>query len=292
MMKKLTFVLVLVFLVFLSMAATGSLLAEEIKFPRISQKASVSQTIGLTEVTAAYHRPGVKSRVIWGELVPYDKVWRTGANEATTISFSHDVTVDGNKLAAGTYGLFTIPGKEEWTFIFSKQSDIWGTYAYKEDQDVLRIKVKPASIPHCEWMSFRFSDLAEGSAKVNLDWEKLTVGFTVTVETQKIVLKDIEKTLGRYWVSPYSSAEYAFNNEMFDKAKEWIGLSTDIKVNYWNMLLKAKIYKKTAKTKEETMQAVEILEKANLLIKDLPERQKKFATEGEKLLKEWKSKKK
>ncbi len=291
-MKKLTITLVFVFLVFLSMTTFGNLMAEEIQFPKISQKASVSQTIGLTDVTITYHRPGVKGRVIWGDLVPYDKLWRTGANNATTISFSHDVTVEGNKLPAGTYGLFTIPGQEEWTFVFSKQSDIWGAYGYKEDQDVLRIKVKPASIPHCEWMRFCFSDLSENAAKVNLEWEKLTVGFTVNVETQKMVLESIEKTLGRYWVPPYYSADHAFKNKMLDKAKEWIDMSTAIKVSYWNMLLKAKIYKEMAKTKMDTKEAIKILEKANLLIKDLPEGQKQYATEGEELLKEWKSKKK
>lgn len=280
----------LVCVVCLSMVIAGTLGAQELKFPRVSQGATVSQTIGLSDVTITYHRPGVKGRVIWGELVPYDKVWRTGANEATTIKFSTDVMVEGNKLAAGTYGLFTVPGKTEWTFIFSKQADIWGTFGYKEDQDVLRVKVKPAEAPHCEWMRFGFADLTEDSARVVLHWEKLMVSFTVKVDTKGTIVKNIEKTLGRYWVPPFQAAGYAFNNEMLDKAKEYVNTSVTVKETYWNMLLKAKIYKKMAKTKKEVNEAIKILEKANMLINDLSENQKQYAEEGPKLLQEWKKK--
>lgn len=288
-MKKLTFMLVL--LVCLSMLTVGSLWSQDLKFPRPSPKATVMQTIGLTDVTITYHRPGVKERVIWGDLVPYDKVWRTGANEATTIEFSGDVMIEGTKVAAGKYGLFTIPGKDEWTFIISKQADIWGAMAYKEAEDVLRLKAKPAKAPHCEWMNFAFVGLTDASAKVVLRWEKLMVSFTVTVDTQTVLLKKIEKTLGRYWVSAYYAADYALKKEMLDKAKEWADLSTSLKKSYWNMLLKAKIYKKLAKTKKDIKGAVKILEEANMLIKDLRENQKKYAEEGPKLLEEWKKKK-
>jgi hypothetical protein len=276
---------------FFSAVTAGFLWSQDLKFPRVSQGASISQTIGLADVTITYHRPGVKGRVIWGDLVPYDKVWRTGANEATTIEFSRDVMVDGNKLAAGTYGLFTIPGKTEWTFIFSKQAKIWGSIGYKEEEDVLRVKVKPAVAPHCEWMQFMFADLKEDSAGVILHWEKLMVGFTVSVDTKGMVLGNIEKTMGRYWVSPYYAADFAYKGEMYDKAKGWIDMSVALKRSYWNMLLQAKIYKKLAKTKKEVKEAVKILEKAVILIKDIPERNKPFADEGPKLLEEWKGKK-
>ena len=287
-MKKIA--LSLTILVCLSLVTTGSLWAEELKFPRVSPKASVTQTVGLTEVTVTYHRPGVKERVIWGDLVPYDKVWRTGANNATTIEFDSDVMIEGNKVAAGKYGLFTIPGKTEWTFIISKQSDLWGAMGYKEEEDVLRVKVKPAEAPHCEWMRFGFAELTDSSAKLYLHWEKLMAGFTITVDTRAMVLKSIEKTVGRYWVSAYYAANYAFKEEMLDKAKEWVILSTSLKKSYWNMLLKAKVYKKSAKTKKEIKEAIKILEEANMLIKDLPENQQKYAEEGPKLLEEWKKK--
>ncbi|HLP49231.1 MAG TPA: DUF2911 domain-containing protein [Candidatus Kapabacteria bacterium] len=287
-MKKTT--LVLVVLVFAGILTAG-LWAQEIKFPNVSQKASVTQTIGLTDVTINFYRPGVKGRVIWGELVPYDKVWRTGANNATTIEFSSDVVIEGNKLAAGKYAIFTIPGKDEWVFIFSKQADIWGDYGYKESEDVLRIKVKPEEAPLCEWMMFVFGDLTEDSAKVMLRWEKLMVGFTVKVDTKGIILNNIEKAMEGYGMASYRSASYAFKNEMLDNAKKWVDISVDIKPMYWSMLLKAKIYKKMAKTKKEEAEAIKTLEKAILLGKELPEEQQSYVEDGKKLLQEWKGKK-
>ena len=125
------------------LAATTPALAQ-LELPRVSPKATVSQTVGLTDVTITYCRPSVRGRTIWGGLVPYDEVWRTGANEATTITFTDDVTIDGNKLPAGTYGLFTVPGKDEWTVVFNKGAKQWGAYEYKQDQDALRIKVEAA----------------------------------------------------------------------------------------------------------------------------------------------------
>ena len=156
---------------------------------RISPKASVSQTIGFTEVTISYSRPGVKNRNIWGGLVPYDKVWRTGANEATKITFSKDVTIDGNKLPAGSYAFFAIPTPQEWTLIFNKVSDEWGAFTYNETQDALRIKVKPVANNFHEWLEYTFSDMKvqkagmKNSAVINLVWEKLRVPFKVEAET-------------------------------------------------------------------------------------------------------------
>jgi hypothetical protein len=274
-------------LLVLVLALFSGLWGEDLKFPRVSPGAEVSQTIGLTDVKIVYHRPGVKGRVIWGELVPYDKVWRTGANEATTIEFSSDVMIGDNKLAAGTYGLFTIPGKDEWTIIFSKQNKIWGAMGYKEEQDALRVKVKPASAPHCEWMQFQFVDLHEGSAKVNLHWEKIMVSFTIKVDTRGALVKNIEKTLDSYWLTPYYAANYAYHNEMIDKAKEWVKSSLSIEKNYFNMLLKAQIHKKLAKTKKETREAIKILEEALKLSETLPKHQQGYVKTGKALLEEW-----
>jgi len=285
-MKKLT----LIFLI-LALGLFSIQWAQDVQFPRPSPKAKVFQTIGLTDVEIIYSRPGVKDRVIWGELVPYDKIWRTGANEATTIEFSNDVMIEGNKLAAGKYALFTIPGKSEWTFIFSKQANLWGTGGYKQEEDALRVKVKPMEAPFCERMHFKFADVKDDSAKVILHWEKLMVGFGITIETKAAVLKSIENAMGRFWVTPFRAANYAFENEMLDKAKEWINSSTALKEIYWNMLLKAKIYKKLAKTKQETKDAVKILEKALLLGKQLPKEQQQYVEEAKKLLTEWTGKK-
>ncbi|MCU0286924.1 MAG: DUF2911 domain-containing protein [Acidobacteria bacterium] len=282
--------LVLVVLLFVGPLTTG-LWAQEIKFPAVSPKASVTQTIGLTDVTINYYRPGVKGRVIWGDLVPYDKVWRTGANNATTIEFSTDVMIEGNKLAAGKYALFTIPGKDEWVFIFSKQVDIWGDYGYKEGEDVLRIKVKPEEAPYCEWMMFAFGNLSEDSAKVMLHWEKLMVGFNISVDTKGLLLNSIDKYMENCAMSAHRSANYAFRKEMLDSAKKWIDISVSIKPVFWSMLLKAKIYKKIAKTKKEDTEAIKILESAIPLGKDLPADQQSYVEDAKKLLQEWKGKK-
>src|SRR5262245_21834662 len=168
----------------------------QLKLPRPSQKGSVTQTIGLTDVTLTYSRPGVKGRVIWGDLVPYDKVWRTGANEATTISFTKDVTIDGKALPAGTYSLHTIPGKTTWTVIFNKKAEQWGSYEYDQAQDALRIQATPSTGPSQEWMGFSFPDVKTDSARCELAWEKLRVGFMIGTDTTNQALADIRKALG------------------------------------------------------------------------------------------------
>ncbi len=156
---------------------------------RVSPKAEVEQTIGLTDVTISYSRPGVKGRKIWGGLVPYDKVWRAGANEATKITFSTDVTVNGKKLPAGSYGFFVIPTPKEWTVIFNKVADQWGAFQYNEAEDAYRFKVTPKTADYHEWLEYTFSDMkvdakGENSAVINLVWEKLKVPFTVTTDVK------------------------------------------------------------------------------------------------------------
>jgi hypothetical protein len=158
--------------------------------PRPSPKASVMQTIGTAEVMITYSRPAAKGRVIWGDLVPWDKIWRAGANEATTFAVSQDVTIDGQKLGAGTYSLHAIPAKAEWTVIFNKDAKQWGSYNYKEADDALRIKVKPEAGEMKEWLTFSITPVAPDAAKVTLAWEKLRVSFTVrTAEAPKAPAK-------------------------------------------------------------------------------------------------------
>ena len=150
---------------------------------RVSPKASVMQVVGLTEVKINYSRPGVKKRTIWGELVPYNKVWRAGANEATVISFDSDVLIEGKKLPAGKYSFFAIPTKDEWTLIFNKVSEQWGAFEYNEAEDALRITIKPKGNGFQEWLTYSFTDydVKSQSAVINLEWEKLKVPFKVKV---------------------------------------------------------------------------------------------------------------
>lgn len=149
---------------------------------RVSPKAEVMQQVGFTEVLINYSRPGVKGRTIWGKLVPYDAVWRAGADEATKIIFSTDVTIEGKKLKKGSYSFFAIPGKNEWTIIFNKVADQWGAFEYNESEDALRIKVKTEKSNWQEWLSYTINKASDTSAVIRLEWEKIKVPFKVEVK--------------------------------------------------------------------------------------------------------------
>ena len=152
------------------------LMAQDDKSSRPSPPAKVSEKVGNTTITIDYSQPSVKGREIWGGLVPYGKVWRTGANEATTFETSADIKVEGESLKAGKYALFTIPEADEWTFLFNSVPDQWGSFNYDDSKDVLKIKVKPKMVNQfTEKMTFAISE----DGLVNLSWEKLVVGFKI-----------------------------------------------------------------------------------------------------------------
>ena len=142
---------------------------------RKSKNGKVEGTINGVNVTLEYGRPKVNGRTVWGDLVPYDKLWRTGADEATTIAVDKDVNIEGKKLAAGTYSLFTVPGKAEWTIVFNKVAKQWGAYRYDKGQDALRVNVKPAAAEHVEELTFEIK-----GNNVVLRWEKLSIPFSVS----------------------------------------------------------------------------------------------------------------
>ena len=171
--------------------ALPSAFAQGAKIPA-SLKASVTQRLGTdVDITIVYSRPGVKGRKIWGELVPFGLApgnkysnnkpypWRVGANENTTIEFNKDVLVEGKPLPAGKYGIHMIPSEKEWTIIFSKKNDAWGSFGYNQEEDALRVTVTPVKAPHQEWMMFGFDDLAGTSATAYLHWEQLKVPFNI-----------------------------------------------------------------------------------------------------------------
>ena len=155
--------------------------AQNDKKVRISPKAAVIQTVGFTEVGIDYNRPGVKERVIWGGLVPYNKVWRAGANEATKFTFSTDVIINGKTIKAGSYSFFAIPTDEKWTLIFNKVADQWGAFEYNEAEDAMRFDVTPEEGSMQEWLAYTITKTSKNSAVVKLEWEKLKVPFTIDV---------------------------------------------------------------------------------------------------------------
>ena len=152
---------------------------------RPSPRAAIMQAIGATEVSITWGRPQVNKREVWGKLVPYNRVWRTGANEATNITFSTDVLIEGQKLAAGTYALSTIPTENEWTITFNKVANQWGAFYYNPEFDALRVKVKPLAAEHEEYLSYSFESLSPTSAQIVIRWEKMKVPFKVELEPVK-----------------------------------------------------------------------------------------------------------
>lgn len=206
------------------------------RIPRTSQGALIKQIVGLSDVTISYHRPGVKGRAIWGGLLPYDEIWRVGANEPTLISFSDPVSVNGKSLKAGTYRLLVVPRTQEWSLIFNSETKNWGT-VYDSTFDVLTLSVKPMSGPHEEWMSFSFTDLTPSSATVTIAWEKIRLPFTVEFNT----MGKIESAVGD-WRLLNSAARFAMNEKGAEaKAMEWVDRSIAIEKNGSNLRTKAEI---------------------------------------------------
>jgi len=230
--------------------ATSAFAQQQMRTPRPSPSASLTQTVGITDITIKYSRPGVKGRGIWGALVPYDKVWRTGANEATTISFSDDVSINGQNLSKGTYSLHTIPGASEWTFIFNSVADQWGSYSYDAAKDVLRVKAKPERAEFREWMGFEVPELTTDTAKIALRWENLSVPFTVDTKSTERTMAQLRGAMNPDWRTPYMAANFAFENKGIatdQELSDWLDSSLRANENIANLWLKARFLERTGK---------------------------------------------
>jgi hypothetical protein len=237
------------------LALTAAAARADVATPRVSPNATVTQTIGITDFTVTYSRPGVKSRTIWGDLVPYDKPWRTGANDATTFTTTDDITVAGQPLKAGKYSFFTIPTRGDWTIIFSTQHDLWGAYEYDPAKDALRVTVTPTAADHEEWMRFSFENLTPNSAELVLRWEKLQVAVPIGVKVNDIVLAKARTELAAAkaddWRNPLRAAQFCFDNGVaLDEGAKWLDQSLAIKKGYSNQSLKARWLAKDGKTKQ------------------------------------------
>jgi hypothetical protein len=228
----------------------------QMPIPQPSPKAMVSQTIGITDVTVSYHRPSVKNRKVWGDLVPFSEVWRAGANENTTISFSDPVKVEGRDLPAGTYGLHTIPTEGSWTVVFSKNSTSWGSFFYKESEDALRVTVKPQPADLEEMLKYEFDMATNNSAVVKLRWEKLQVPVKVEVDTKAIVLANARNSYlrglaGFSWQGFYQAAAYCLQNNInLDEALTWSDKSVSLNENGTNLYVKASLLDRLGRNTE------------------------------------------
>lgn len=238
-MKKLT--------IFLALVLSFAIGQAQISVPQPSPLAKINHKIGLTDFTVSYSRPSVKNRKIFGELVPYDQLWRTGANAATSIQFTDDTKFEGQLLRAGKYVLFAIPGNDSWTIVINKDTALWGIDGYKEENDALRFKVKTKQLPNkIETFTIDFNDLTNNSANLNLSWENTQVSVKIEVDVDSKVMEQIrEKILQSKDVSAttyYQAARYYFDtNRDLIKALEWVNASLSKEEKYWVMTLKSRI---------------------------------------------------
>ncbi|HTX19544.1 MAG TPA: DUF2911 domain-containing protein [Bacteroidota bacterium] len=232
----------------------------QMKSYQLSPAASLSQTVGLTDISVTYHRPGVKGRVIWGELVPYDKVWRAGANEATTVTFSDDVIVGGKQLKAGTYGFFVLPRKEgDWALILNAEGKQWGAFRYDSTKDVVRVPVKPEAAPNEERLSYSFEDLTGNSVNLVLRWEKVSVALPIDANTEANFTRAIKAAAAQQWQAYNNYAQYCLDTKTnWEKGMDAVEKSISLNQNPGNLRMKAELLAQGGKVKE----AIETAEKA------------------------------
>jgi len=230
----------------LLIAAMCSAQSTQLDLPLQSQGAKVTQTIGITDITINYHRPLANNRKIFGGIIPYGQVWRAGANQNTTITFANDVTIDGKPLAAGTYGLHMIPTEGDWTVIFSKQHDAWGSFTYKESEDALRVTVKPQPTGFHNALTYDFDQLQPDSAVVVMSWDKLAVPFKVHVDVNKVVEASLHnqlRGLSQYtWDGWDDAATYLVDNKIdLDEALKYENNSIQNEDRFENEMTKSRI---------------------------------------------------
>lgn len=216
-----------------------------LNLPDTSQEARVTQRIGITDITIDYHRPLVSGRKIFGGLVPYGQVWRAGANKNTVIEFTDAVSLEGQPLPKGTYGLHLIPGETSWVVIFSRNSTSWGSFSYDETEDALRITVRPQAIENHEALSYDFDDPKPNSAIITMRWEKVSVPFKVEVDTGEIVEQSLQNQLrGRVqfeWQAWMEAANYLLNNNLnAEEAAKYADHSIAIEDRFENEMTKAR----------------------------------------------------
>lgn len=252
----------------LSAALAGGMFisqAQPVKTPSASTSQTVKQEFALGSIELSYSRPNMKGRKIFGDLVPYNAVWRTGANAATTLTFSDEVTIGGTKVPAGKYGLLTIPGASEWTVIISKQTDVTAPAAYKQDQDVVRVKAPVAQLPFSiETFSIMFSNVKSNSVELGMMWDQSYVAVPISMDVDSKVMAQIDNAMNKD-NKPYFQAAmyYMDNNKDLNKAAEWLDKATAQQPNaFWVWHQKANCLAKLGKKSDAVAAANKSLELA------------------------------
>ncbi|PIQ21743.1 MAG: hypothetical protein COW65_07225 [Cytophagales bacterium CG18_big_fil_WC_8_21_14_2_50_42_9] len=264
----------------------------QLRLPQVSPQAVIQQTIGLTDIKIIYHTPGVKGREIWGKLVPYGQVWRCGANEATLISFTDNVKINGEPLLAGTYSLFTLPESAgKWQVIFNRDTTLWGSEKYDAAKDALRVPMQSQATSFHETLQYAFSDIQPKSGKLNLAWEKLSLSFNIAVEPFAKALSYLKADLAQVkpddWSAYAQASEYLVqNNTEHELALSWINKSLTIKDTFYNNWVKAQLLAQ----KEEYLEAINLTKKAIKLGQSDPANFSPLAALMERSVEEWRVK--
>ncbi len=259
--------------------------AQQLKTPQPSTSQTIKQDFGLGTIELSYSRPNMKGRKIFGDLVPFNDVWRTGANSATTLTFTDDVTIGGTKIAPGKYGLLSIPSATEWTLIITKQTDVTSPAAYKQENDVVRVKVKPVMLPkNVETFTATLANITNSSCDLQLSWEKTLVSLKITTEVDSKVMAQIAEAMKTEKPPYYSAAVYyADNGKDLNQALVWFEKAVEQSPNaYWVHYQRAKALAKAGKKAE----ALESSKKSMQLAKE--QKNNDYVKLNEKLQKELK----
>lgn len=212
------------------------------ELPQPSPLARTEQRVGVTDFAIEYSSPGVKDRKIWGELVPYDELWRTGANAATKLEASRDFRFGGVDVPAGTYALYTIPGKKTWTVLLNKNADASGTRGYDKSLDVARVEVEPQSADNRERMTFLFADTTDDSTRLDLEWAGKRISVPIEVDTAAHANANIDAALADAWRPHFAAARYLLQNDGdLETALGYANTSVAVQPTWWNTWVKAQI---------------------------------------------------
>jgi Protein of unknown function (DUF2911) len=245
---------------FLTLSAAVAHAAVEL--PRVSPAHTIKHALGISTITVSYHRPAVRGRKVWGDLVPYGQVWRLGANNATTVEISDPMCIGGKELPAGRYALFAIPGAQEWTLVFSRKPEQWGSYFYKESDDALRVNVKSSAAPFTEWMRLSLEPRSANRVDLTMEWERVAWSVPIEADVNAIVWKRIDAALASVnagdWETFHNAARFSLDTgERREEALQWIDSAMKTE-NFWNYELKARLLHREGRT----AQALPLMEQA------------------------------
>jgi hypothetical protein len=260
----------------------------QINTPAPSPLCKMTQTAGLTDITLEYSRPSVKGRQIFGKLVPYGEMWRTGANKNTMITFSQDVMIAGNEVKKGTYAIFTTPNKDSWEFVFYTDTENWGVpEKWEDDKVAARFKVTPSTLPHSvETMSIDVNDIENESCMVTLKWDKTAAGFKVDLGTNDQVNADIKRVFAGPTANDYYQAGRYYLDAGLDinKAYEWLSKANEMEPKFWRLRHESRALAQMGQYKK----AIEVAERSKKMAEEAGNMQYvKFNNES---IAEWKSK--